>query len=66
MRKNIIERTIQYIKDRTESFDDYYPRKKKLDCDLKHVYHWFTLFILLHNKESYFGSINYLVGGDKA
>ena len=65
MRKNIIERTIQYIKDRTESFDDYYPRKKKLDCDLNHVYHWFTLFIL-HNKESYSGSINYLAGGDKA
>jgi putative transposase len=26
--KSIIERTIQYIKDRTESFDDYFPCKK--------------------------------------
>ena len=23
--KSILERTIQYIKDKTESFDDYYP-----------------------------------------
>ncbi len=26
--KSIIERTIQYIKDRTESFDNYFPCKK--------------------------------------
>jgi putative transposase len=26
--KSIIERTIQYIKDRTESFDDYFPCRK--------------------------------------
>ena len=29
----IIERTIQYIKDRTtESFDDYFPCKRKKNC----------------------------------
>jgi putative transposase len=28
--KSIIERTIQYIKDRTERFDDYFPCKKKI------------------------------------
>jgi putative transposase len=26
--KNIIERTIQYIKDRTEGFDDYFPCRR--------------------------------------
>ncbi len=28
--KSIIECTIQYIKDRTEGFDDYFPCKKKV------------------------------------
>ncbi len=27
--KSLIERTIQYVKDRTEGFDDYFPWKKK-------------------------------------
>jgi putative transposase len=27
--KSIMERTIQYIKDRTECFDDYFPCRKK-------------------------------------
>ena len=31
--KSIIERTIQYIKDRTESFDNYFPCKRK-NCKL--------------------------------
>ena len=36
--KSIIERTMQYVKDRTESFDDYFPcRRKKKICKLKHV-----------------------------
>jgi putative transposase len=64
--KSIIERAMEYVKDRTENFDDYYPCRKKLDCDLNHVYHWFTLFIFLHNIKSYSGSINNLIGGDKA
>ena len=34
--KSIIERTMQYIKDRTECFDDYFPCRKK-KCKLKHV-----------------------------
>ena len=35
--KSIIERTMQYIKDRTtEGFDDYFPCRKK-KCKLKHV-----------------------------
>ena len=48
--KSIIERTMQYLKDRTESFDDYFPCKK-LKCKLKYVKKWFNLFIDHHNKE---------------
>ena len=29
LEKSLIERTIQYIKDRTEGFDDYFPCKKR-------------------------------------
>ncbi len=48
--KSIIERTMQYIKDRTENFDDYFPCRKK-KCKLNHVKQWFNLFIDQHNKE---------------
>jgi putative transposase len=48
--KSIIERTIQYIKDRTEGFDDYFLCKRK-KCKLKHVINWFNLFIDQYNKE---------------
>jgi putative transposase len=49
--KSIIERTMQYIKDRTkESFDDYFPCRKK-KCKLKHVKNWLNLFVDHHNKE---------------
>jgi putative transposase len=48
--KSIIERTIQYIKDRTESFDDYFPCRKK-KCKLKHVFNWLNLFVDYHNNE---------------
>ena len=48
--KSIIERTMQYIKDRTEGFDDYFPCRKK-KCKLKHVKQWFKLFVYEHNKE---------------
>lgn len=47
--KSIIERTMQYIKDRMENFDDYFPCKRK-KCKLKHIYNWFNLFIDQHNK----------------
>ena len=48
--KSIIERTVQYIKDRTECFDDYFQCRKK-DCKLKHVRNWLNLFVDYHNKE---------------
>ena len=35
--KSVIERTVQYFKDRTESFDDYFPCTKKKRCKLYHV-----------------------------
>jgi len=50
--KSIIERTIQYIKDRTKCFDDYFPsRKDNNDCNLKHVMNWLGLFVDMHNRE---------------
>ena len=48
--KSIIERTMQYIKDRTECFDDYFPCRKK-NCKLLHVWNWLNLFIGYHNKQ---------------
>jgi hypothetical protein len=48
--KSIIERTIQYVKDRTECFDDYFPCRKER-CKLKHVMKWLLLFVHMYNKE---------------
>ena len=48
--KSLIERTIQYIKDRTECFDDYFPCRT-IKCKLKHVLNWMNLFVDYHNKE---------------
>jgi len=49
-KKSIIERTMQYIKDRTECFDDYFPCRK-VNCKLKHVKNWLNLFVCQHNKD---------------
>ncbi len=47
--KSLIERTMQYIKDRTkESFDDYFPCRKE-KCKLEHVKQWIKLFAYHHN-----------------
>jgi putative transposase len=36
--KSIIERTIQYVKHRTESFDDYFPcRNERRICKLEYI-----------------------------
>ncbi|MDN5845612.1 MAG: hypothetical protein L0H53_04985 [Candidatus Nitrosocosmicus sp.] len=51
--KSLIERTMQYIKDRTESFDDCFPCRKE-NCKLEHVQNWFNLFINHHNREMIF------------
>ena len=42
---------MQYIKDRVENFDDYFPCRKKNKCKLKHVKQWLDLFVDQHNKE---------------
>ena len=49
LEKSLIERVMQHFKDRTESFDDYYPCTKNNNCDLQHVYNWIKLFIYLYN-----------------
>jgi putative transposase len=49
LRKALLKE-MQYIKDRTEIFDDYFPCKRS-KCKLKHVKQWFNLFIDQHNKE---------------
>ena len=39
LEKSLIARVMQYFKDRTESFDDYYPCiNQNRNCDLLHVY----------------------------
>jgi putative transposase len=50
LEKSLIERTMQYLKDRTESFDDYFPCRIK-NCRLKHVSNWLNMFSDYHNKE---------------
>ena len=49
--RSIIEKTIQYIKDRTECFDDYFPCRKDSDCKQKHAMNWLSLFVDMHNRE---------------
>jgi putative transposase len=49
--KSIIERTMQYVKDRIkECFDDYFPCKRK-NCKLKHVRKCLYLFSDQYNRE---------------
>lgn len=50
LEKRVIERTMQYIKDRTENFDDYFLCRKKT-CKLKHVKNWLELFAHFYNLE---------------
>jgi putative transposase len=47
--KSIVERTIEYLKDRTEAFDDYFPCIRVGLCSLRHVHKWLILFIFMHN-----------------
>ena len=52
LEKCLIERMMQYFKDRTESFDDYYPcNNNKQNCDLQHVDNWIKLFTYFYNYE---------------
>ena len=51
LERSWIERVMQYFKDRTDSFDDYYPciNNKKREGNLQHVYNWIKLFVYLYN-----------------
>src|SRR6266508_5529208 len=46
--KNLMERFVQQMKDRTECFDDHFPcrRRRKENCDRQHVWNWLKLFVL--------------------
>ena len=55
LEKSLIERVIQYFKDRTESFDDYYPCINN-NCDLAHVYNWIQSFVYF-----YYNKINHTI-----
>ncbi|CAN5687842.1 hypothetical protein BH23THE1_BH23THE1_20270 [soil metagenome] len=48
--KRHIERTIKYIKDRTECFDDYFPCRLE-NCKPKHERNWLRFFVDYHNRE---------------
>jgi len=49
--KSIVERTIEYLKDRTEAFDAYFPCTRRINglCNLQHVHKWLILFVFKHN-----------------
>ena len=62
--KSLIERAIQYLKDRMEGFDDFYPCFKK-GCSLEHVYNWLNLFSYMYNiRHMRFKDLLRLIGGD--
>ncbi|MDR4510402.1 MAG: hypothetical protein MRJ93_01695 [Nitrososphaeraceae archaeon] len=46
--KSMMERVNQYLKDRIESFDDYYPCRQE-ECNLFHVHNWIQFFISMYN-----------------
>jgi putative transposase len=48
LEKSLIERKIQYVKDRTEGFDDYFPCRKR-KCKLEHIKQWIKMFAYHHN-----------------
>jgi putative transposase len=59
LEKSLIERIMQYFKDRIENFDDYYPCMQKGECNLFHVYNWIQFFVSMYNdttstKDNYF------------
>jgi putative transposase len=65
LEKSLIERMMQYFKDRTENFDDYYPcnNNKKRNCDLEHVYNWIKIFVYAYNITITTNKIPFLLEG---
>lgn len=59
--KNIMERFIQQIKDRTECFDDHFPCVKD-GCNMQHVWNWLRMFLLyLHMETDRIKFTNFLI-----
>jgi hypothetical protein len=50
-----MERVNQYLKDRIESFDDYYPcmQKEDSECNLLHVHNWTQFFVSMYNDTTF-------------
>jgi putative transposase len=48
LEKSLMERVNQYLKDRIECFDDYYPCIGN-ECNLFHVYNWIQFFVSMYN-----------------
>ncbi|MDR4511263.1 MAG: hypothetical protein MRJ93_06100 [Nitrososphaeraceae archaeon] len=46
--KSLMERLNQYLKDRIESFDDYYPCIQD-EYNLFHVHNWIQLCVSMYN-----------------
>ncbi|MEM3124106.1 MAG: hypothetical protein QW756_08490 [Nitrososphaerota archaeon] len=46
-----MERAVQTLKDRTESFEDHYPCRRK-NCTLGHVWRWLNLIHILTQPET--------------
>ena len=46
--KSLVERVNQYFKDRTESFDDYYPCRQ-MECKLFQVNNWLQFFVSMYH-----------------
>lgn len=65
--KSLMERANQYLKDRIEEFDDYYPCSRE-GCDLAHVRNWLNLFLDMHyarRRHIRFGELLRFMGGER-
>ena len=59
LEKSVVEQSIQYIKDRTENFNDYFPCNKN-KCKLKHVTSWLHLFVDYYNRGGFLSMQHYM------
>jgi putative transposase len=67
--KSIIERSIEYFKDRTENFDDFTLARKQLDMILRMYIIGSGLFVFMHNADTLhikFMKFVLLMRGEKA
>lgn len=69
LEKGLVERAMEYVKDRTEGFDDYYPCRKGVGCRLEHVTNLLSLITFMLNTRKAgirFTKILGLIGGEIA